>query len=265
MFQAPPRGRTPYFQTNTITPPEIMPARAPWRLLRFQNRAKSITGPKAAPKPAQAKDTMVNTELSGFQASRIATRAMPVSYTHLDVYKRQVEYVGHEMEPGHLTYFEKRLQTMIDTCWPEMSIVSQFSTSNAFGEGSARHVISMSFDNSVEKLTEFEREVIFRNAGIDPGLAELMPRWHRFCELSGYGKLESSRKIWDRVWTEEEAGRFLERYGFCLLYTSRGGSSRREPGRSWPPMRASWRHIWEKRKSGRGGIWRGGACTESNV
>ena len=46
---------------------------------------------------------------------------------------------------------------------------------------------------------------------------------------------------------------------------SRGGSSRREPGRSWPPMRASWRHIWEKRKSGRGGIWRGGACTESNV
>ena len=33
-----------------------------------------------------------------------------------------VEYVGHEMEPGHLTYFEKRLQTMIDTCWPEMSL-----------------------------------------------------------------------------------------------------------------------------------------------
>lgn len=36
-------------------------------------------------------------------------------------------------------------------------------------------------------------------------------------------------------------------------------------GRSWPPMRASWRRIWEKRKSGRGGIWRGGACTEGNV
>lgn len=24
-----------------------------------------------------------------------------------------VEYVGHEMEPGHLTYFEKGLQTMM--------------------------------------------------------------------------------------------------------------------------------------------------------
>ncbi|MCD7908695.1 MAG: hypothetical protein LUH04_13640 [Clostridium sp.] len=127
---------------------------------------------------------------------------------------RVVEYVGHEMEPGHLTYFEKRLQTMIDTCWPEMSIVSQFSTSNAFGEGSARHVISMSFDNSVEKQKEFEREIIFKNAGIDPQLAELMPLWHRYCELSGYGKLEASRKVWDRVWTDEEAGRFLERYAF---------------------------------------------------
>ena len=76
--------------------------------------------------------------------------------------EKVVEYVGHEMEPGHLTYFEKRLQTMIDTCWPEMSIVSQFSTSNAFGEGSARHAISMSFENSVEKLTDFEREIIFK-------------------------------------------------------------------------------------------------------
>ena len=89
--------------------------------------------------------------------------------------EKVVEYVGHEMEPGHLTYFEKRLQTMIDTCWPEMSIVSQFSTSNAFGEGSARHAISMSFDNSVEKQTDFEREIIFKNAGIDTRLAALMP------------------------------------------------------------------------------------------
>ncbi len=82
--------------------------------------------------------------------------------------EKVVEYVGHEMEPGHLTYFEKRLQTMIDTCWPEMSIVSQFSTSNAFGEGSARHAISMSFENSVEKLTDFEREIIFKNGDRHP-------------------------------------------------------------------------------------------------
>lgn len=126
-----------------------------------------------------------------------------------------VEYVGHEMEPGHLTYFEKRLQTMIDTCWPEMSIVSQFSTSNAFGEGSARHAIFMSFDNSIEKQTEFEREIIFKNAEIDPALADLMPLWHKYCEIEGYGKLEASRNIWNNKWTKEQAGKFLEEYGFA--------------------------------------------------
>ena len=33
-----------------------------------------------------------------------------------------VECIGHEMEPGHLTYYEKRTQAMIDTCWPEMAV-----------------------------------------------------------------------------------------------------------------------------------------------
>jgi len=126
-----------------------------------------------------------------------------------------VEYVGHEMEPGHLTYFEKRLQTMIDTCWPEMSIVSQFSSSNSFSEGSARHAISMSFDNSMEKQKDFEREIIFKNAGIDLGLSELMPLWHRYCEIAGYGKLEASRNLWDGKWTEEQAAAFLEQYGIA--------------------------------------------------
>ena len=64
MPHAPPIGAIRYFQTNTITPPEIMPARAPHLLARFQNRANRITGPNAAPKPAHAKDTTRNTELS---------------------------------------------------------------------------------------------------------------------------------------------------------------------------------------------------------
>lgn len=126
-----------------------------------------------------------------------------------------MEYVGHEMEPGHLTCFEKRLQTMIDTCWPEMSIISQFSSFNTFGEGSARHAISMSFDNSMKKQCEFEREYIFKNAGLDEGLVELMPLWHKFCDIEGMGKLEVTRHDWNKTWTKEESGAFLEKYGFA--------------------------------------------------
>lgn len=127
---------------------------------------------------------------------------------------RVLEYVGHEMEPGHLTYFEKRLQTMIDTCWPEMAIVSQFSSSSAFTEGSARHAISMSFNNSMDEQVAFEREYILKPAGIDPALAELLPLWHRYCEAAGYGKLEATRNVWDGVWSDEEGAAFLERYAF---------------------------------------------------
>ena len=123
-----------------------------------------------------------------------------------------IECIGHEMEPGHLTYYEKRMQTYIDTCWPEMAVVQQFSSSSAFTEGSARYVISMCFDHSVEKKTQFEKNVIFGVAGLDKGLAELMPLWHEYCEIAGYGKLEVTRKIWDKIWTEEEAAAFLKQY-----------------------------------------------------
>ncbi len=66
---------------NTIAPPLTMPARAPCQLERLQNRAKRTTGPNTAPKPAHAKDTMLNTELSGSLArnaaiTEISTRVM---------------------------------------------------------------------------------------------------------------------------------------------------------------------------------------------
>ena len=73
-------------------------------------------------------------------------------------------------------------------------------------------MISMCFDHSVEKKTQFEKNVIFGVAGLDKGLAELMPLWHEYCEIAGYGKLEVTRKIWDKIWTEEEAAAFLKQY-----------------------------------------------------
>ena len=61
---------------NTIAPPEIMPARAPVLVVLLQNKENSITGPKDAPKPAQAKDTMVKIELLGSLAIKAAITAI---------------------------------------------------------------------------------------------------------------------------------------------------------------------------------------------
>ncbi len=123
-----------------------------------------------------------------------------------------VECIGHEMEPGHITYYEKRTQTFIDTCWPEMAVVSQFSSSSAFTEGSARYVIPMCFDLSMEKQLDFERETIFKNAGLDTGLVELMSLWHKYVEIAGYAKLEVTRNLWENRWSEAEAAAFLKKY-----------------------------------------------------
>ena len=57
-----------YFQINTIAPPDTIPASAPHLFVRFQKRAQRINGPKAAPNPAHAKDTIAKTELSGLEA-----------------------------------------------------------------------------------------------------------------------------------------------------------------------------------------------------
>ncbi len=43
-----------FFHRITVAAPTIMPASAPLRVIRFHSRENSTSGPKAAPKPAQA-------------------------------------------------------------------------------------------------------------------------------------------------------------------------------------------------------------------
>ena len=59
------------FHTKIEIPPLIIPASAPYRVVRFQNSENSMTGPKAAPNPAHAKDTISKIELSGFHAIKM--------------------------------------------------------------------------------------------------------------------------------------------------------------------------------------------------
>ena len=66
---------------NTIAPPATIPLSAPHLLVRFQNSEQSIIGPNDAPKPAHAKDTMLNTDELGSQARITATTEIIISVT----------------------------------------------------------------------------------------------------------------------------------------------------------------------------------------
>ena len=76
-----PIGAIRYFHTNTIAPPTNIPENAPYLLALFQNKAHSTTGPNAAPKPAQANDTIWNTDELGSQARITATTEITRSVT----------------------------------------------------------------------------------------------------------------------------------------------------------------------------------------
>ena len=68
----------PYKYHNTT---RNHPASAPCQFVRFQNKANNTTGPNTAPNPAHAKDTMLNTELSGLRAMITATTAIKSNVT----------------------------------------------------------------------------------------------------------------------------------------------------------------------------------------
>ena len=75
----------PNAQKNTMEPPTIIPARAPFRLERFQNSANSITAPKVAPNPAHAFSTRPKTVLFGFNAISIAIIETPITVRRLTI------------------------------------------------------------------------------------------------------------------------------------------------------------------------------------
>ena len=68
------------FQRKTIPAPPTMPAIAPALVVLFQNKEKSMIGPKVAPKPAHAKETILNITLS---LSRAITAAIIVITTRV--------------------------------------------------------------------------------------------------------------------------------------------------------------------------------------
>ncbi len=66
-----------YFQMNTIAPPATIPASAPCKVVRFQNKAQIMTPANAAPIPAHAKDTIPNTLELGSLARNSPITAIP--------------------------------------------------------------------------------------------------------------------------------------------------------------------------------------------
>ena len=77
----PPSLAIPNFHMNIIAPPAIIPDTIPYLLALFQKSEQRTTGPNAAPKPAHANETILNTR-----------------YAPKDIKNKVCEYCGARIE-----------------------------------------------------------------------------------------------------------------------------------------------------------------------
>ncbi len=124
---------------------------------------------------------------------------------------RAVDLASHEGYPGHHVYntlLEKHL--VRDRNWLEFSVYALFSPQSLIAEGTANYGIEMAFP--AEARVEFEREVLFPLAGLDPAGTERYYRVHRIFLKLTYAGNEAARRYLDGKIGREEAVRWLTEY-----------------------------------------------------
>ncbi|RMG46588.1 MAG: hypothetical protein D6718_05400 [Acidobacteria bacterium] len=124
---------------------------------------------------------------------------------------RAVDLACHEGYPGHHVYNVLLEQRFVrQRGWVEFQIYPLFSPMSLVAEGSANYGIEVAFPG--EERTEFERDVLFPLAGLDPAEAERFAAVRRLAEALSYAGNEAARDYLDGKIGREEAVDYLVRY-----------------------------------------------------
>jgi hypothetical protein len=124
---------------------------------------------------------------------------------------RAVDLGCHEGYPGHHTFnalLEKNL--VEDLGWTEFSLYPLFSPQSLIAEGSGNYGVDLAFPGS--ERVEFEREVLFPLAGLDPADAD---RYYELLELLNrldYAGNEAARDYLNGTIDREQAVQWLVDY-----------------------------------------------------
>jgi hypothetical protein len=133
--------------------------------------------------------------------------------TDLPIYiDRAVDLAAHEGYPGHHVYnalLENKLAK--ERGWVEFTVYALSSPQSLIAEGTANYGIDVAFPGN--SRIEFEKEVLFPLAGINPDNTEL---YYKVIDLQGklnYSSIEAARNYLDSNWTKDETVTWLQRYG----------------------------------------------------
>jgi hypothetical protein len=131
--------------------------------------------------------------------------------TDLPIYiDRAVDLAAHEGYPGHHVYnvlLESNLAKKRN--WVEFKVYALFSPQSLIAEGTANYGIDVAFPG--DERTEFEKEILFPLAGLDPNDAEL---YYKVLELQknfSYSGNEAARNLLDGKWNREQTVSWLQK------------------------------------------------------
>lgn len=126
--------------------------------------------------------------------------------------ERILHLACHEGYPGHHVYnglLEARL--VKERGWHEFSVYPLYSPQSLIAEGTADFGSSLVIPGA-ERLS-FKRDVLFREAGLDSGLAEIQQNVLQITRHLRHTAIEAARSYLDRGKTAQETVAYLHRYG----------------------------------------------------
>lgn len=140
-----------------------------------------------------------------------ATSVIQVNVDFPITIDRAIDLACHEGYPGHHVYNSMlELALARGRGWKEFTVYALFSPQSLIAEGTANFGIEMAFPG--RERVDFEREVLFPLAGIDPGSAEQYYEVHSLVQLLAYAGNEAARRYLNGTFTREEAAEWLVRY-----------------------------------------------------
>lgn len=124
---------------------------------------------------------------------------------HID---RAIDLAAHEGYPGHHVYHSLCEKYLVrDRGWLEMTVYPLFSPQGLIAEGSANFGVDVVFPDA--ERVEFEREVLFPLAGLDPAAAGPYERVRRLADRLAYAGNEAARRYLDGELDSKSAADWL--------------------------------------------------------
>lgn len=124
--------------------------------------------------------------------------------------ERAANLAAHEGYPGHHVQSLLREKLYRENNWVEFCIYPLFSPQSLIAEGTANYGIEIAFPANTQM--EFEKEVLFPIAGLDPSKADNYYKISQLVQKLGYSSIEAARNYLDDKWTKEQAISWLQNY-----------------------------------------------------